>query len=583
MVLLAVRGSCIQDCHEGFLGDIDRADRFHPLLAFLLFSPQFPFAGDIATVAFGGDVFAKSRDGFACDDSRSDGGLDGHFEHVSVDFFLEFFDHRATSSIRVSAVADDAQGIDAFAVDEDIHAYQIGFFVADDFVVHGAIATGCTFQFVVKVVDDFSKWQIVADHGAGSREVFVASEDPASVLAEFHGHPDVFGRQNEVHAYDRLAEFFDIARVGDFLRAVDFKPFPAAFDDFVGHIRSGLDQVDIAFVLEALLDDFHMQEAEETAAKAEPEGFARLGSEFERGVVDREFFQGISQFGEVLSIARIEPAVDHAFGGLVTFERFDQIVVGVDNGIADTDFFEGLDIADQVADFAGGEFIDRLAFGDKLAEFEDFVVDTGSVKPDLVPPFDFSRHEPHVGDRSSVVVVVGIEHHGLEVSCWGSRWGRDAFDDGRKEFIDSDASFSGAFDDFRRVDPEDMVHFGGDFIDSGVVEVDFVDDRNDFQVVVHGRIGVGDGLGFDALEGIDQEQGSFAAGQRAGDFVLEVDVAGGIDEVQLVEQAFVDVPERYGFGFDGDSAFAFEIHRIEELLLHLADFDRSGPFEQAVG
>ena len=108
-----------------------------------------------------------------------------------------------------------------------------------------------------------------------------------------------------------------------------------------------------------------------------------------------------------------------------------------------------------------------------------------------------------------------------------------------------------------------MVHFGGDFVDSGVVEVDFVDDRDNFQFVVHGRIGIGDGLGFDALEGIDQEQGSFAARQRAGDFVLEVDVAGGIDEVQLVEQAFVDVPERYGFGFDGNSAFAFKIHRIE--------------------
>ena len=92
----------------------------------------------------------------------------------------------------------------------------------------------------------------------------------------------------------------------------------------------------------------------------------------------------------------------------------------MDNGIADTDFLEGFDVADQVADFACGEFIDRLAFGDKLAEFEDFVVDPGSVKPDLVAPFDFSRHEPHVGDRSSVVIVVGIEHHGLEMSGGGS-------------------------------------------------------------------------------------------------------------------------------------------------------------------
>ncbi len=69
--------ACFQDLDEGFLGDVDRADGFHPFFAFFLFFQQFPFAGDVAAVAFSGDIFPHGTDGFAGDDFSADGGLDG--------------------------------------------------------------------------------------------------------------------------------------------------------------------------------------------------------------------------------------------------------------------------------------------------------------------------------------------------------------------------------------------------------------------------------------------------------------------------------------------------------------------------
>src|SRR5215216_1404526 len=67
-----------QGGHEGFLGDLDAADRLHPLLAFLLLLQQLALAGDVAAVALGEDVLADGADRLARDDPRADGGLDGH-------------------------------------------------------------------------------------------------------------------------------------------------------------------------------------------------------------------------------------------------------------------------------------------------------------------------------------------------------------------------------------------------------------------------------------------------------------------------------------------------------------------------
>ncbi len=54
------------------------------------------------------------------------------------------------------------------------------------------------------------------------------------------------------------------------------------------------------------------------------------------------------------------------------------------------------------------------------------------------------------------------------------------------------------------------------------------------KIGVDRRVGVGDGLGLHALRGVDQQDRPFAGGEAARDLVMEVDVAGGVDQVELV-------------------------------------------------
>ncbi len=70
--------------------------------------------------------------------------------------------------------------------------------------------------------------------------------------------------------------------------------------------------------------------------------------------------------------------------------------------------------------------------------------------------------------------------------------------------------------------------------DVGGGQIDLVDDRDDLVVDLHRVIDVGERLRLDALGGIDHQQRALDGGERAVDLVGEVDVAGGVDEVEDV-------------------------------------------------
>ena len=116
------------------------------------------------------------------------------------------------------------------------------------------------------------------------------------------------------------------------------------------------------------------------------------------------------------------------------------------------------------------------------------------------------------------------------------------------------------------------------------LQVDFVDDRYDFETVIDGQVGVGQSLRFHTLRGVDHQERALAGSQRARDFVRKIHMAGGVDQVELILLAVMrGVLHTHGVGFDSDATFPLEIHRIQDLGLHLALGKRPGKLQQAVG
>jgi hypothetical protein len=160
----------------------------------------------------------------------------------------------------------------------------------------------------------------------------------------------------------------------------------------------------------------------------------------------------------------------------------------------------------------------------------------------------------------------------------------DALDHGFQHFGDADAGLGAGEDGVRGVEADDVLDLGLDLFGFGGGQVDLVDDGDDLVIVLDRLVDVGERLRLDPLRGVDHQQRAFAGGEAAADLVGEVDVAGGVHQVELVGLAVLrGVVEAHGLRLDGDAALALDVHVIKDLLGHLARGQAAGELDQPVG
>ena len=118
--------------------------------------------------------------------------------------------------------------------------------------------------------------------------------------------------------------------------------------------------------------------------------------------------------------------------------------------------------------------------------------------------------------------------------------GGNAVDDGAEEFGDALPRLAADGEDLVAVEAEGVLDLLLDLVGAGRLHVDLVEHGDDGEVAADGEVGVGDGLGLDALGGVDQQDRALAGGQATRDLVVEVDVAGRVDQVELVGLAVLE-------------------------------------------
>ena len=120
--------------------------------------------------------------------------------------------------------------------------------------------------------------------------------------------------------------------------------------------------------------------------------------------------------------------------------------------------------------------------------------------------------------------------------------------------------------------------------DVGTLQVDLVDDRNNFEPMIDRQIRVRQRLRFHALRSIHHQQRPFASGERARNFVRKIHVPRSVDQIELINLPILRrIQHADGMGLDRDAALALQVHRIEHLLLHFAHGKRPGQLQQPVG
>ena len=130
------------------------------------------------------------------------------------------------------------------------------------------------------------------------------------------------------------------------------------------------DEVQVELALETLLDDLHVEQAEEPATEPEAERDRALRRVGEAGVVEVQLLEGVAQQRVVLAADRVDAGEHEALGLLVAGQwRIRRPGDGRDR-VADLSLAHVLEARRDVADLTRDELRDRDELRPEDAEFE---------------------------------------------------------------------------------------------------------------------------------------------------------------------------------------------------------------------
>jgi hypothetical protein len=326
-----------------------------------------------------------------------------------------------------------------------------------------------------------------------------------------------------------------------------------------------------------------VEQAEEPAAEAEAERLARFGLVHQRAVVELQPLERVAQLLVLVGVRREEAGEDHRLDVDVARQRLARRPLLAGQGVADADLGDVLDAGDDVTDLPGVERRHRHHARREDADLVDLHAGAGGHQAHPLVGAKRAVDHPDEGHHATVLVVRRVEDQGPRR--------RRAVAFGRRHPLDDRVEHRGdALAGLGR-DPQNVVglvaeQLGdvlGHLVGIGGRQVDLVEHRDDLEVVLDRQVGVRQGLGLESLRGVDDQDRALAGGQGARDLVGEVDVPRGVDEVELVLLALVLPEDADRLGLDGDAALALELHRVEQLLAHLARRDGVGHLEDAIG
>jgi hypothetical protein len=468
-------------------------------------------------------------------------------------------------------VGDEAQRVHPVAVEQQVHLHQIAGAVAGQLIVQRGVALGVGLQRVEKVVDDLVQRHLIVQLHQMGVQILHVLELAAPLLAHGHDVPHKVLRRDDGHLDVRLLRVLDGARIGVVVGVVHLHHGAVGLVDVVDDAGQRGHQVQVEFPLQPLLNDLHVQHAQKAAAEAEAQRCGGFRLKRQRRIVELQLFQRIPQIGVLAAVLGVDAAVHHGLGGAVARQRLRGGGRGVGDGVAHAGIFNVLDAGGEIAYLAGLQAVRGLvAQRLEIAALQNGVLRAAGHHANGLALADGTLHDAEQHHHAHVGVVLAVEYQRPQRRLGVALGGGHVLHHVLQYGVDVDAQLGGDLRGLQRGQADDVLHLLLGLQGVGGGQVDLVEHRQDLQIVVHGKIRVGQRLGLHALGGIHHQQRALAGGQRPADLVIEVHVARGVDEVQGVGFSVLRLIEDLdGAGLDGNAPLPLQIHIVQQLVLHL--------------
>ncbi len=449
-------------------------------------------------------------------------------------------------------------------------------------IVQRGVATAGRFQTIEEVQHHLVHRQVVTHLNLRAEELHVTLH--ATLLdAQGNDVTQVLLRHQDGRRHDRLAEIGDGRDIRQLGRVVDGDGLTGLELEFVDNARRGGDQVQVVLALQALLDDLHVQHAEEAAAETEAQRIGAFRRVLQRRVIEGQLLQRLTEVLEIVGADREQARVDLRLDLLEARQHLHLWGRRQGQGVADRRTMNVLDAGDDEAHFTGLEVSGGGVFRGEYTDAVDQVHLAGGLDQNLVALLHPALAHAHQRHDAQVVVEPGVDDQRLQRRLDLALGRGDGLHQALEHLVHAHAALGAAGHGFAGVDTDDLLDLVLDALRIGLRQVHLVQHRHDLEALLDGGVAVGNRLRFHALAGIDHQQRTFAGRQRATDFIGEVDVTGGVDEVQLIDLAVLRfVVKRDAVGLDGDAALTLQIHGVQDLSLHFTRGETAAELDETV-
>ncbi len=327
-----------------------------------------------------------------------------------------------------------------------------------------------------------------------------------------------------------------------------------------------------------------MQQPEKAAAEAEAERRRTFHLIRKARIVEAKPADGGAQILELRRIDRKETAEDDGLRRLEARQRLGARPLLVGDRIADARIGDLFDLRRDEADFARPQHLRIEHLRPEDADPVDLVMGVRAHHQDLLMLLHRAVDDANHDDDAEIGIIPAIDQQRLQGRRLIALRRRQTRDDRFQHILDAEAGLGRNQHGVRRIEADHILDLLLDALGLGRRQIDLVEHRHDLMAGIERMIDIGERLRLDALARIDDEQRAFAGRERTRDFIGEVDMARRIHQVQNIGLAvFGLIFEPHRLRFDGDAALAFDIHRIEHLLDHVARRHGAGHLDQPVG
>ena len=221
--------------------------------------------------------------------------------------------------------------------------------------------------------------------------------------------------------------------------------------------------------------------------------------------------------------------------------------------------------------------------GFEVTNFGNFKFSASSHHTNLHSLADSAVNNTYIQNYTFVSIKLGVKHQRFQGFRFISTRGRNFRHNCFQYFFNANASFCTTKHCVRSINTDNVLYLTLYVVRVSTRQVNFIYNRNNFQIIIQGKVHISQSLCFDALGGVNYEKRTLARSQSTGNFVGKVYVTGGIDKVKHILFAIASfVNTTHCLRFDSNATFTLQIHGVKNLLFHLTLGKSTGMFNQSV-